>query len=174
MDSIVLETSSGAGEGSRTLAYLLAMLLILGGIAAAIHSGTLQPSLWVVPGVLIYVWLFRTQPQIVYQPYLVLDETGIRYQHSFGPRGRSCHYRWPDIAEPEILLASKGHEQQGLQFKWKKARVYSVPILLGISSESDCLKIFAAVNHALAHGNETTSLERLTALPLRAPTRIDT
>jgi len=150
VEQVAFEAPTSESSASRALAYVVALILVISGIVLTFRRASLSPAIATATGLLLYVWLFRTQPQVKYIQYLIIAEGGITYIHEFGASARRSHYGWSDIQDLSVLLASKGEEPQGLVLKLKRKGLSGVNINLPICSHNDSLSAFSAASKWLS------------------------
>jgi hypothetical protein len=120
-DTLVLEAPVSEGSVARGLVFALAAALLVGGCIGALARGSLAPLGFVLIGIAIYTWLFRTEPRVSYVEYFRLDASGVSFVHTPGQRGRVSRYAWSQIEGVSARLATHGEEIPGLVLRLRSA-----------------------------------------------------
>lgn len=149
MHPLVLEVAHAPGDGQTTLGFLAAVALAVASMMLALVKGSLVPLVATVVAVAWLVWLFRTQPIWKHVEYLILDNHGLKYVHTPGNKGRVSQYAWSEIQSVSMKLASNGDDVQGLSILTTRSSLGSLPVLLPVFSEQDCIAACKAVEKQL-------------------------
>ena len=151
MKRLALEASHSRNDGPRAAIFLAAGVLVVGGIAGAVVDASLLPTMASLFGVALFVWLFRTQPQMQHVEYIVIDDAGIMYVHAPGSTGRVSRYAWSEIKEVAVALGEHGAGAPGLILKTNRPHLGGVPVFLNVFSDQDAAAAHRAANEWLHH-----------------------
>lgn len=146
---VAFEKIDSSGTGGADTGYVVAVSMLVGGVLVLLTTdGSVAKGIgigMVAAGLLIYVHLWRSAPQVRYFRYFWLDQYGLHHIEGGSPAGWTAHFAWHEIAGAEA--APPQDEFPGLILKLHRRGLRGVPVFLIMGGAEEAA---AAINDYLA------------------------